>query len=326
MPFIDDTTALRNLPPAAAAAALGLRPDPEKQLDKGGKSGGSVFYRAPNGDLVICIPTPREAASPLWQVAGGRWTDCVGAVQQLQGLPTVGHAKAFLRRSISFPLPILSTPSNPTPAQPTTGIRLTACPNWAMEWLATTRGIGARTLVHAQELRLLAGLQRERFVNLAFPYTTPFSEVVGAEVRGLPAQAGARQFRGFEGARSEAFFILPPQDMSKPARAVVVVEAAIDALAFLDWSRQAGKPPAWVLATGGEPTTRQPAAMLDFCKEMGADLVVTAQDNDAAGASQAAKFGQAAEQAGMRHKRLTPPTGCKDWGEWASQKTARHAA
>jgi hypothetical protein len=316
MPFPDDTNTLRNLPPAAAAAALGLRHDPEKQLDKGGKS-GSVFYRTPKGDIVICIPNPREAASPLWQVAGGRWTDCLGVAQQVQGLPTIGHAKAFLRRSISFPLPSLSSPSNPTPEQPqpTPGIRLTTCPTWAFEWLAMARGISAQTLEHSQELRLLAGVQREQFVNLAFPYTAN-SETVGAEVRGLPT-LGARQFRGFEGARSEAFFILPPLDLSQPARAVVVVEAAIDALAFLDWSRQAGKPPAWVLATGGEPTTRQPAAMLDFCKEMGADLVVTAQDNDAAGASQAAKFGQAAEQAGMRHKRLTPPTGCKDWGDWA---------
>jgi hypothetical protein len=325
MPFPDDTNTLRNLPPAAAAAALGLRHDPEKQQDKGGKSGGSVFYRAPNGDLVICIPNPREAAAPIWQVAGGRWTDCLGVAQQVQGLPTVGHAKAFLRRSISFPLPILSTPSNPTPAQPTTGIRLTACPSWAMEWLSTVRGISLQTLEHAQELRLLQGSQRERFVNLAFPYTTPFSEVVGAEVRGVPA-LGARQFRGFEGARSEAFFILPPQDLSKPARAVVVVEAAIDALAFMDWSMHAGKPVAWVLATGGEPTTRQPSAALAFCREMGADLIVAAQDNDPAGNTQAAKFGQAAEQAGMRHKRLTPPQGCKDWGEWASQKTARRAA
>jgi hypothetical protein len=55
MPFPDDTNTLRNLPPATAAAVLGLRHDPEKQLDKGGKS-GSVFYRTPKGDIVICIP------------------------------------------------------------------------------------------------------------------------------------------------------------------------------------------------------------------------------------------------------------------------------
>lgn len=330
----DDSDALRSATPTAVAAALGLQVDEQKQREKGGQS--VHYFRAGTGELVLCLARPREAAAPLWRVGDQKWTDAIGAAQILTQAQTIGHAKANLRRGLGLiqngqaadahakknaqGCPVLGDPK-PAP------LHLVDAPRWGLTWLIQTRGIRLGVVEHYKKLGLIAGVEREtksggKFVNLAFPYVTSAGDLVGAEIRGMPpGDAGKRQFRAFEGARTDSFFMMPPTNFDQAAKVVVVVESAIDALAFACWSIEQRKAPAFILATGGMPTSRQPAAAIAFMQDIGADLMVCSQDNDkdGAGDKQAEKFMDAAKSSKVEAKRLRPP-GVKDWGEWAQKQ------
>jgi hypothetical protein len=309
MPFIDDTTALRNLPPAAAAAALGLRPDEQSHREKGGA--GYLYYATPSDEKIVVCAAAR-AGSPLWWRPGdaARAGDWFSLVQHLHPTLNLGQAKAFLRRALgSAPAQVSTTAPAPAAPSPAPAPVLTAAPAWAAQWLAG-RGLSARALRAALDAGM-AGIEvvakGGRFCNLAFPHTNCQSDLVGAEIRGQ-----SRAFKGFSG--TKGFFLLPALEMSDR---LCVVESAIDALALFDFMQENGKGTAWICSTTGRSSAAQVAEIDRLVRDLGIKRVIAAQDSDGGGDEQASVIESLAGRTRVEYKRTTPPTGCKDWGDWA---------
>jgi hypothetical protein len=304
MPFLDDSNTLRNLPPAAAAAALGLRPDEQSQREKGGA--GYLYYATPSDEkIVVCAKS--RAGSPIWWRPGdaARAGDWFSLVQHLHPTLNLGQAKAHLRRALG------SVTSMPAPAPaPAPAPVLTDAPTWAAQLLAG-RGLSARAIRAAQDAGM-CGVDVEsktggRFCNLAFPHVNERSDLVGAEIRGQ-----SRAFKGFSGAKG--FFLLPALEA---ADRLCVVESAIDALALFDFMQENGKGTAWICSTAGRSSAAQVAEIERLARDLGIKRVIAAQDSDGGGDEQASVIESLAGRTRVEYKRTTPPPGCKDWGEWA---------
>lgn len=317
MAFTDDTEALRNAAPDLVADALGLTPDEHAQKEKGGA--GYLYYTTPDGEKIVVCAQSRTGA-PLWWRTGdpAHAGDWFALVQALHPGLNLGQAKAHLRRALgSMPAPV-SMPA-PAPAHaPAPAPVLTSAPNWAAGWLAG-RGLSARAIRSALDAGM-AGLEVEakggRFCNLAFPHTNGRSDLIGAEIRGH-----SRAFKGFQGRKG--FFLLPSLEASDR---LCVVESAIDALALFDFMREHGKGAAWICSTAGRPSAGQTAEIESLARDLGIRRLVACQDGDEGGDEQSAAIEALAGRMGAEYKRTRPPTGCKDWSDWAEGRNIPAAA
>ncbi|MBN8745781.1 MAG: toprim domain-containing protein [Thiomonas arsenitoxydans] len=316
MAFTDDTEALRNAAPDLVADALGLTPDEQAQKEKGGA--GYLYYAMRDGQkIVIC--TKSRSGAPLWWRPGdaAHAGDWFALVQHLQPGLNLGQAKAHLRRALgSMPAPV-SMPT-PAPTTPAPAPVLADAPTWAAQWLAG-RGLSARAIRLALDAGM-AGVAAEakggRFCNLAFPHTDGRSDLIGAEIRGQ-----GRAFKGFQGRKG--VFLLPALEISDR---LCVVESAIDALALLDFMHEHGKGAAWVMSTAGRPSAAQTAEIESLARDLGIRRLVACQDGDEGGDEQSAAIEALAGRMGAEYKRTRPPTGCKDWSDWAEGRNIPAAA
>ena len=316
MAFIDDTETLRNATPDAVAAALGLTPDEQSQREKGGA--GYLYYATPAGQkIVVCAQS--RTGSPLWWRPGDakHAADWFALVQSLRPGLNLGQAKSFLRRALGAMPATVATPA-PAPTTPAPAPVLTSAPTWAAGWLAG-RGLSARAIRLAWDAGM-SGVEVEakggRFCNLAFPHTDANSNLIGAEIRGH-----SRAFKGFQGRKG--FFLLPSLDASDR---LCVVESAIDALALFDFMREHGKGAAWICSTAGRPSAGQTAEIESLARDLGIRRLVACQDGDEGGDEQSAAIEALAGRMGAEYKRTRPPTGCKDWSDWAEGRNIPAAA
>ena len=311
MEFKDDTQQLRQLPAGAVAQALSLAHDQAAQRAKGGA--GYLYFLTPSGELVTCRSHGKADGAPVWRVGADRWTDSLGLVQQLRQLPTIGHAKAALRRAAGLvshfsPLPCLtpypaaerrSCGPDAAPTPPT----LLPAPGWAAAWL---RQRGLALPADAAGVRSAGS----NITNLAFPHRDAAGAVVGVEVRGRN-----RRFKGFSGRKS--MFILPPDGDS---RVLCVVESAIDALALREFLRARSKTALIVSTAGRAGGDYQLNQISDLAARRGVTKIVAAQDRDQAGDDQAAVIQRLADSLSVGYARMLPPAGCKDWADWTERR------
>jgi len=189
-----------------------------------------------------------------------------------------------------------------TPAGLTSFVAPTSCAQYQprlSEYLTRNRCLPANIVTHVMNLGLVYPDSRR---NAVFLCHAPSGDVTGAELRGT----GSTPFKGMSpgSRRGAGFFTL----LSKAPTELVVVESALDALAYQALFATSA---ACIVSTAG--VMPECPALLKLAEKLGVEHIAIAYDNDTAGEAASERLVKSLAVDGRTVRRRLPKL--KDWND-----------